>query len=70
MAKVSDLLRLPAFRGIHVLSGENGLQRKVGDLINSISFSSVFVNIAPKTSSIIGEILVAIEYVLFLFLDL
>ena len=29
MAKVSDLLRLPAFRGIHVLSGENGLQRKV-----------------------------------------
>lgn len=29
MAKVSDLLRLPAFRGLHVLAGENGLQRKV-----------------------------------------
>ena len=29
MAKVNDLLRLPAFKGIHVLAGENGLQRKV-----------------------------------------
>jgi len=29
MAKVGDLLRLPAFRGIHVLAGENGLKRKV-----------------------------------------
>lgn len=29
MAMVSDLLRLPAFKGIHVLAGENGLYRKV-----------------------------------------
>ena len=29
MAKVSDLLRLPAFRGIRVLAGESGLLKKV-----------------------------------------
>lgn len=29
MAKVCDLLRLPAFKGIHVIAGENGLQRRV-----------------------------------------
>lgn len=29
MAKVSDLLRLPAFKGVRVLAGEAGLQRRV-----------------------------------------
>lgn len=29
MARVNDLLRLPAFKGIHVLAGEAGLQRRV-----------------------------------------